>query len=147
MDGRWCDAADGRTFAVHNPATGETLGTVPLMGRAETQRAINAARKAWPAWRKLPAAERGRLLRALYDAILANADDLARLMTLEQGKPLAEARGEVLYAAGFIGWFAEETRRVYGSTIPRLGMTAEWWSPRNRSACAPRSRRGTSRPP
>ena len=118
LDGRWCDADDGRTFAVHNPATGDTLGTVPRMGRAETKRAIAAAREAWSAWRALPAAERSRLLRALHDGMLANADDLARLMTLEQGKPLAEARGEVLYAAGFIGWFAEEAKRVYGSTIP-----------------------------
>ncbi len=118
LSGRWCDADDGRTFPVHNPATGAVLGEVPRMGRAETKRAIDAAREAWPAWRALPAAERGRLLRALHDGMLANADDLARLMTLEQGKPLAEARGEVLYAAGYIGWFAEEARRVYGSTIP-----------------------------
>ena len=118
VGGWWCDADDGRTFAVHNPAIGEALGAVPLMGGAETKRAIAAAKAAWPAWRALPAAERGRLLRALHDGMLASADDLARLMTLEQGKPLAEARGEVLYAAGFIGWFAEEARRVYGSTIP-----------------------------
>ena len=118
VGGRWCDADDGCTFAVHNPATGEALGAVPLMGRTETKCAITAAKEAWPAWRALPATERGRLLRALYDSMLANVDDLARLMTLEQGKPLAESRGEVLYAAGFIGWFAEEARRVYGSTIP-----------------------------
>ena len=118
LDGRWCDADDGRTFAVHNPATGQAMGTVPLMGCAETRRAIDLAKGAWPAWRARSAAERGSLLRKLHGSMLANADDLARLMTLEQGKPLAEARGEVLYAAGFIEWFAEEAKRVYGDTIP-----------------------------
>ena len=118
LNGQWCDADNGQSAPVFNPATGEKLGTVPVMGQAETRRAIQAATNAWPGWRARPSAERSGLLRKLHGLMLANADDLARLMTLEQGKPLAEARGEVLYAAGFIEWFAEEAKRVYGDTIP-----------------------------
>jgi len=118
IGGRWCDADSGATFDVTNPATGETLGTVPNMGAAETRRAIEAAKNAWAAWRRKPARERSALLRRWNDLMVANVDDLGKLMTAEQGKPLAEAKGEVLYAASFIEWFAEEAKRVYGDTIP-----------------------------
>jgi len=118
LDGRWCDADDGRTCPVTNPATGELLGTVPNMGAAETARAIAAAEAAWPAWRAQTAHERSAVLRAWYDLILANAGDLAMIMTLEQGKPLAEARGEIAYAASYIEWFAEEGKRVGGDVVP-----------------------------
>ena len=118
IGGRWCDADSGATFDVMNPATGETLGTVPNMGATETRRAIEAAKNAWAIWRRKPANERSALLRQWNDLIVANVDDLGKLMTAEQGKPLAEAKGEVLYAASFIEWFAEEAKRVYGDTIP-----------------------------
>lgn len=118
VDGAWVDADDGRTIKVNNPASGEILGTVPRLGALEVRRAIEAAERALPAWRARTAKERSQRLRAWYDLILANQDDLARLMTLEQGKPLAESRGEILYAASYIEWFAEEAKRVYGDTIP-----------------------------
>jgi succinate-semialdehyde dehydrogenase/glutarate-semialdehyde dehydrogenase len=118
IGGRWCDADNGATFDVTNPATGETLGTVPKMGAAETRRAIEVAKKAWAGWRRKPAMDRSALLRRWNDLIVENVEDLGKLMTAEQGKPLAEAKGEVLYAASFIEWFAEEAKRVYGDTIP-----------------------------
>jgi succinate-semialdehyde dehydrogenase/glutarate-semialdehyde dehydrogenase len=118
IGGRWCDADNGATFDVTNPATGETLGTVPKMGAAETRRAIEAAKNAWAGWRRKPAKDRSALLRRWNDLIVENVDDLGKLMTAEQGKPLDEAKGEVLYAASFIEWFAEEAKRVYGDTIP-----------------------------
>ena len=117
IDGAWLDADKGETVAVTNPATGERLGTIPKMGTAETRRAIEAANAAWPAWRKKTAKERATILRKWFDLIMANADDLALLMTTEQGKPLAEAKGEVSYAASFIEWFAEEGKRVHGDTL------------------------------
>jgi succinate-semialdehyde dehydrogenase/glutarate-semialdehyde dehydrogenase len=116
--GRWCDADNGATLDVNNPATGEILGTVPMMGAAETRRAIDAAKNAWGDWRRKPAKERSALLRKWHDLMVANIEDLGKLMTAEQGKPLAEAKGEVAYAASFIEWFAEEAKRVYGDTIP-----------------------------
>ncbi|SFO64709.1 succinate semialdehyde dehydrogenase [Variovorax sp. PDC80] len=116
--GAWIDADDGTTVAVTNPANGETIGSVPMCGTAETERAIAAAEKAQKGWARLPAKERSAILRKLNDLMLANVDDLALIMTTEQGKPLAESRGEVAYAASFIEWFAEEARRVYGDTIP-----------------------------
>ena len=116
--GAWIDADDGTTVAVTNPANGETIGTVPICGTAETERAIAAAEKAQKGWARLPAKERSAILRKLNDLMLANVDDLALIMTTEQGKPLAESRGEIAYAASFIEWFAEEARRVYGDTIP-----------------------------
>jgi succinate-semialdehyde dehydrogenase/glutarate-semialdehyde dehydrogenase len=118
VDGRWIDADDGARIEVHNPATGAALGTVPRCGATETRRAIEAARAAFPAWAATSAKERGRRLRQLADLMVGNADDLARLMTAEQGKPLAESRGEVVYAASFYEWFGEEGRRVYGDVIP-----------------------------
>jgi succinate-semialdehyde dehydrogenase/glutarate-semialdehyde dehydrogenase len=119
IDGGWADADSGAVIDVTNPATGEVLGTIPKMGAAETRRAIEAAEKAWPAWRGLLAKERANILRKWFNLILENQEDLARLMTLEQGKPLAESRGEVVYGASFIEWFAEEAKRVYGDTIPQ----------------------------
>ena len=118
IDGVWCGADRGATFAVTNPAGGERLAAVPDMGAAETRRAIEAANAAWPAWREKTARERAAVLRKWFELMLAHADDLALLMTSEQGKALAEAKGEVLYAASFIEWFAEEAKRVYGDTIP-----------------------------
>ncbi|WP_424269122.1 NAD-dependent succinate-semialdehyde dehydrogenase [Castellaniella sp.] len=118
INGRWCDAPDGRTEPVHNPATGETLGAVPVMGAAQTREAIEAAQAAWPAWRALPAARRAGILRAWYQLMIDNTEDLARLMTAEQGKPLAESRGEVAYGAGYFEWYAEEGKRAYGEVIP-----------------------------
>lgn len=118
LGGAWCDADSGATSEIRNPATGEALGSVPLMGKAETQRAIAAAESALPAWRALTAAKRGNLLRRWHELMLTHQDDLARIMTLEQGKPLAEARGEIAYAAAYLEWFAEEGRRAYGEIIP-----------------------------
>jgi succinate-semialdehyde dehydrogenase/glutarate-semialdehyde dehydrogenase len=118
VGGEWADADSGATIDVHNPATGETLGTIPKMGAAETRRAIDAANAAWPAWRALTAGARSRVLRKWFELIVDHQEDLARLMTSEQGKPLAESRGEVLYAASFIEWFAEEGKRIYGDVIP-----------------------------
>ncbi len=119
VDGTWIDADDGKTIDVTDPATGETLGTVPKLGAAETARAIAGAGRAYPAWRALLAKERAGILRRLAELMLENADDLALLMTSEQGKPLAEAKGEVAYAAAFFEWFAEEGKRIYGDTIPQ----------------------------
>ncbi len=119
IDGAWRDADDGKAIDVNNPATGEKLGTVPRMGGNETRRAILAANAAFPAWRAKTARERSTVLRRLYDLMMENQEDLAVLMTLEQGKPLAESRGEIVYAASFIEWFAEEGKRVYGDTIPQ----------------------------
>ena len=116
--GQWIDADSGKTVAVTNPANGEKIGTVPMCGTAETERAIAAADKAQKAWRDVPAKERAAVLRKLNDLMLANVDDLGLLMTTEQGKPLAEAKGEIGYAASFIEWFADEARRTYGDTIP-----------------------------
>ena len=118
IDGQWADADGGATLAVTNPATDKTLGTVPKMGEAETRRAIEAAARAFPAWRARTAQERSRVLRKWFELMLENQEDLAVLMTAEQGKPLAESRGEIAYAASFIEWFAEEGKRVYGDVIP-----------------------------
>jgi succinate-semialdehyde dehydrogenase/glutarate-semialdehyde dehydrogenase len=118
INGEWVDADSKATLAVHNPADGQQLGTVPNMGAAETRRAIEAANAAWPAWRAKTAKERAACLRKWHDLMLANQEDLAVLMTVEQGKPLAESRGEIAYGASFIEWFAEEAKRVYGDTIP-----------------------------
>ncbi len=119
VGGKWVAAETGRTVAVRNPATGEVIGSVPGFGRAETRRAISAAAAAYPAWRAMLAKERSAILRRLHELMLANADDLALIMTSEQGKPLAEARGEVAYAAAFLEWFAEEGKRAYGEMIPQ----------------------------
>ena len=118
IGGAWCDADSGAAFDVTNPASGERLARVPDMGAAETRRAIEAADRAWPGWRGKTAKERAAVLRKWFELMLAHADDLALLMTSEQGKPYAEAKGEVLYAASFVEWFAEEAKRVYGDTIP-----------------------------
>ena len=118
IDGRWRDASSGETLGVTNPANGQQLGSVPKMGAEETREAIDAAARALPAWRALTARERATILRRWFDLMMEHQDDLARLMTLEQGKPLAEAKGEIGYAASFIEWFAEEGKRIYGDTIP-----------------------------
>jgi succinate-semialdehyde dehydrogenase/glutarate-semialdehyde dehydrogenase len=119
IDGAWADAESGKTIPVKNPANGEVLGTIPNMGTKETRRAIEAAERAWPAWRAKTGKERAAIMRRWYDLVMANQDDLAVIMTSEQGKPLAESRGEVVYGAAFIEWFAEEAKRIYGDTIPQ----------------------------
>jgi succinate-semialdehyde dehydrogenase / glutarate-semialdehyde dehydrogenase len=119
LNGEWIDAGNRATFAVNNPADDSVLGHVPNMGAAETRRAIEAANTAWPGWRGKTARERSAILRRWHDLILANAEDLANLMTAEQGKPLAESKGEVVYGASFVEWFAEEAKRVYGDIIPQ----------------------------
>jgi succinate-semialdehyde dehydrogenase / glutarate-semialdehyde dehydrogenase len=116
--GRWVDSDDGATFEVSDPATGETIATVPRMGAAETRRAIEAAQEALPGWRAMLARDRARILRRWADSMLEHQEELATLLTSEQGKPLAEARVEIAYAASFFEWFGEEAKRVYGDTIP-----------------------------
>ena len=119
VGGSWIDADNDETIDVTNPATGEVLGTIPKLGTGETRRAIAAAHEAFPKWRGLLAKERSALLRGLRDLMMENQEDLAALMTAEQGKPMAESMGEVAYAASFLEWFAEEGKRVYGDTIPQ----------------------------
>lgn len=119
INGQWLSADSSETLDVTNPATGDLLGSVPIMGATETRRAIAAADKAWPLWREKTAEQRASILRRWGELMMENQEDLAQLMTAEQGKPLAESRGEIVYAASFIEWFAEEGRRIYGDTIPQ----------------------------
>jgi succinate-semialdehyde dehydrogenase/glutarate-semialdehyde dehydrogenase len=118
VNGEWHTASNEQTFEVRDPATGAVVGSAPLMGASETRQAIDAANAAWPAWRKKTAKERGAVLRKWHDLMIDNADDLALILSTEQGKSLAEAKGEIAYAASFFEWFAEEGKRVYGDTIP-----------------------------
>jgi succinate-semialdehyde dehydrogenase/glutarate-semialdehyde dehydrogenase len=118
IDGAWVAADSGQTTGIRNPADGEALGAVPGMGAAEARRAIEAAHRALPAWSKKTAGERARIMRKWFELMLSNQEDLAVIMTAEQGKPLAESRGEIAYAASFIEWFAEEGKRIYGDVIP-----------------------------
>ena len=118
LDGQWVGADGGQDFAVHNPANGALLARVPLMGAAEADRAVTAAEAAWPDWRALTGKARGALLRRWFELMTAHQDDLAAILTSEQGKPLAEARGEVAYAAAYLEWYAEEAKRIYGETVP-----------------------------
>jgi succinate-semialdehyde dehydrogenase/glutarate-semialdehyde dehydrogenase len=118
VNGQWINAASGETTSVYNPANGELLGTIPRLSALETLAAIDFADAAWGPWRKLPAKERSAYLRRWFNMIQDNAEDIAQIMTAEQGKPLGEARGEVQYAASFIEWFAEEAKRTYGDVIP-----------------------------
>ena len=121
IDGAWVGADDGATVTVTNPATGAKVGTAPVCRGAETRRAIEAADAAWPAWRAKTAKERSAILRKWFELMMANVDDLALILTTEQGKPLAEAKGEVTIGAAYIEWFAEEARRIYGDVIPTIG--------------------------
>jgi delta 1-pyrroline-5-carboxylate dehydrogenase len=118
-NGEWVGSS--QTIPVRNPATGAVLGTVPRLGAEETRRAIDAAERAWPAWRAKTAKERSVILRKWFDLMMANQEDLAVLMTIEQGKPLFESRGEIAYSAAFIEWFGEEGKRAYGDVIPAHG--------------------------
>jgi len=118
VDGQWIDADAGGVQAINNPANGQRLGTVPMLATAETRKAIAAAEKAFPAWSAMTAKERSVILRRWFELSMQNVDDLATIMTMEQGKPLAESRGEIAYGSSFIEWFAEEGRRVYGDVIP-----------------------------
>ncbi len=118
IDGQWRDADDGAMLDVFNPSTGEKIAHVPNMGASEARTAIEAAHRAFPAWRATTAKERARLLRNWFELIIANQEALAELMTREQGKPLAEARGEIGYAASFIEWFGEQAKRIDGDVIP-----------------------------
>jgi succinate-semialdehyde dehydrogenase/glutarate-semialdehyde dehydrogenase len=124
IDGAWCAADDGATVDIRNPANGSVVGAVPVMRAGETRRAIDAASRAMPEWAKRTAKDRATVLRRFAELMVANADDLAVIMTSEQGKPLAEARGEVTYAASFLEWFAEEGKRVYGEIIPTFRADA-----------------------
>ncbi len=119
LDGQWVKGNSNQTISVDNPATSEIIGRVPKLSGPETRQAIEAANRAFPAWSKKTAKERAAVLRRWFDLMMANQEDLARLMTLEQGKPLAESRGEVAYAAAFLEWFGEEAKRIYGDTIPQ----------------------------
>ena len=121
IDGKWHDADAGATHAVHNPATGRSIGTAPRMGAAETTHAIDAASAAWPAWRAKTAKERSAIMRKWFELMQAHVEDLALILTTEQGKPLAESKGEVTIGAWYVEWFAEEARRVYGDVIPTIG--------------------------
>src|ERR1700754_2299541 len=121
VGGRWVDAAGGEVKQVLNPANGQFIGTVPNCGAKEAREAIEAADKALPDWRSRTAKARAQLLRKWFDLIMANQEDRAVLMTVEQGKPLAESRGEIAYGASFIEWFAEEGKRIYGDVIPSHG--------------------------
>ena len=146
VDGRVGAGADGARFDVVDPADGLPLGSVASATREDVRRAIDAADRALPAWAAMPAKERSAILRRWFDLMVESADDLAAILTAEQGKPLPEAKGEILYGAAFIEWFAEEAKRVYGETIPREhGRAAGCSCSSSRSASAPRSRRGTSR--
>jgi succinate-semialdehyde dehydrogenase/glutarate-semialdehyde dehydrogenase len=145
IDGQWVNADGGQTIAVTNPATGAVIGTIPKMGAGETRRGIEAADRALKAWGAKTAKERSAVLRKWFDLMMVNQDDLALIMTTEQGKPLAEAKGEIAYAASFIEWFAEEGKRIYGDVIPphqadkRIIVVKQ-------PACAVRSRHGTFLP-
>jgi succinate-semialdehyde dehydrogenase/glutarate-semialdehyde dehydrogenase len=121
VDGAWIDADDRGSMPVVDPATGELVGTAPMFGAAETKRAIAAAERAFPAWRAKAAKERSAILRRWNDLMLANVDDLARILTAEQGKPLTESKGEITIGAAYVEWFAEEAKRVYGDVIPTIG--------------------------
>src|SRR6476659_7500357 len=121
VDGKWIDADDGGSIPVIDPALNTPIGTAPVFHASETRRAIDAASRAWPAWRAKTAKERSSVLRAWHDLMLANVDDLALILTAEQGKPLAEAKGEVTIGAAYVEWFAEEAKRVYGDVIPTIG--------------------------
>ncbi|MDC7712520.1 NADP-dependent succinate-semialdehyde dehydrogenase [Vogesella sp. LYT5W] len=121
INGQWVDADSGQTIAVTNPATGETIAHVPKMGSAEAQRAVDGAAEAFKTWKKKSAKERAGILRKWFDLMMANQDDLAVILTSEQGKPLAEAKGEIAYGASYIEWYAEEAKRIYGDTIPSTG--------------------------
>ena len=120
VDGKWIDADDGATHPVIDPATGKLIGTSPVLRTNETRRAIEAAERAWPAWRSKTAKERSAILRKWFDLMMANHDDLALILTTEQGKPLTESRGEIAIGAAYVEWFAEEARRVYGDVIPTI---------------------------
>jgi succinate-semialdehyde dehydrogenase/glutarate-semialdehyde dehydrogenase len=118
INGQWCDADSGEVIDVTNPATGEVIGTIPRMGAAETRRAIEAANAAWPQWRRLTAKQRAGILRRWFDLMTAHTEDLALIMTAEQGKPLSESRGEMAYGASYLEWYGEEGKRAYGDVIP-----------------------------
>src|SRR5262249_50972806 len=118
IDGAWVGARSGAVIPVDNPASGDVVGTVPRLSTIETREAIDAAAKAFDTWRRKTGKERAAILRRWFDLLMANQEDLARLMTIEQGKPLAESRAEVAYGAAFLEWFGEEGKRVYGDTIP-----------------------------
>ena len=145
IGGEWIDADSRRTVAVRNPATGETIATVPQLGAAETTRAIDAAAAALPAWRARTADNRAQLMRSWFDLMMANQEDLAVLMTCEQGKPLSEARGEIVYAASFIEWFARKASESMARSSRRHGRTGGSSRFANRWESALPSRRGTSR--
>ena len=142
IGGQWQDSDDGNTFEVSNPATGAVIAEVARCGADETRRAIEKANEAMTDWRRTPVKERARILRRWFDLMMEAQDDLGRIMTAEQGKPLAEAKGEIAYGASYIEWFSEEAKRVYGDTIAAVKTTSASWSSSSRLAWSPASRRG-----
>ena len=118
LDGKWVDADGGRTFAVRDPATGDHVADIADAGAAETRRGIQAAHRAFPAWAATPAKQRGEILRKVQGLMQERVDEIAKLVVLENGKPFAEAKGEVGFSLGYFGWFAEEARRAYGELVP-----------------------------
>ena len=122
VNGEWIDADSGETIEVTNPATGAVIAEVPKLGTAEVRRAIEGAEAAFPEWRDRLAKERAQILRRFFDLMIEHQEDLAIILTSEQGKPLAEAQGEIVYAASFLEWFGEEAKRIYGDTIPRTSV-------------------------
>ena len=145
VNGQWLPGTS--RFDVLDPATGHKLADVANLGAADAEAAIAAANASWPAWKAKTAKERSTILRKWFDLLMANQEDLGRIMTAEQGKPFAEAKGEVAYGASFVEWFAEEAKRMNGETLPQLTTTAASWSSSSPLACAQPSRRGTSRWP
>ena len=145
IDGAWGPAAQGRIIDVVNPASAEKIGTVPHAAISDLDRALAAADKGFNTWRKVSAFDRSKVMRKAADILRERANTIARLLTMEQGKPLAEAKGEVLAAADVIDWFAEEARRAYGRVIPAAPKGFTSWSSKNRSDRLPHSRRGTFR--
>lgn len=127
IDGQWLSARDGAVIAVNNPATGELIANVPKLGEAETQAAISAAERAFSEWKTKTAEQRAAVLHIWFELLMQNQEDLAQIMTAEQGKPLAESRGEIAYAASYVQWFAEEARRVYGPPCRRHGVARRSW--------------------
>jgi len=144
IDGQWCDADSGAAVDVTDPGTGKVLGTVPKMTSVETARAIAAAEAALPAWRARTAGDRSKLLRKLYELMMEHQDALGELLSREQGKPFAEARGEIAYGAGFIEWFGEEAKRAYGEIVPGHAADRRIVVLKQPVAWSRRSRPGTS---
>jgi succinate-semialdehyde dehydrogenase/glutarate-semialdehyde dehydrogenase len=146
VNGAWWANGESGSYRVHNPSTGASLAELPLLSRGQVAEAVRAAHAIWPVWRGLAAKQRSKLLRRWFDLIVEHSDDLARLIVMEEGKPFAEAKGEVAYAASFVEWFAEEAKRVRGDVMAAPEARGGSWFSRSRSVSVRRLRRGTSPP-